>query len=237
MNLLLLNPQQINNDSALITGRQLEHLISVQRAVVGDSIRVGVINGMMGQGLISALNSQSASVQFSLDTQPPPPLPLTMILALPRPKMLRRILQTISSMGVKKLYLINSSRVEKSFWQTPFLQPEALQEQLILGLEQARDTQMPEIIMRKLFKPFVEDELGEIIAQTRALVAHPKTEKRCPVNIAEPVSLAIGPEGGFIPYEIEKLNQLGFESVHLGPRILRVETAVPALVSRLYPAS
>jgi RsmE family RNA methyltransferase len=209
----------------------------VQRAVVGDSIRVGVINGMMGQGLISALNSQSASVQFSLDTQPPPPLPLTMILALPRPKMLRRILQTISSMGVKKLYLINSSRVEKSFWQTPFLQPEALQEQLILGLEQARDTQMPEIIMRKLFKPFVEDELGEIIAQTRALVAHPKTEKRCPVNIAEPVSLAIGPEGGFIPYEIEKLNQLGFESVHLGPRILRVETAVPALVSRLYPAS
>lgn len=237
MNLLLLNPQQINNDSALVTGRQLKHLISVQRAAVGDSIRVGVINGMMGQGLISALNSQSASIQFSLDTQPPPPLPLTMILALPRPKMLRRILQTISSMGVKKLYLVNSSRVEKSFWQTPFLQPEALQEQLILGLEQARDTQMPEIIMRKLFKPFVEDELGEIIAQTRALVAHPKTDKRCPVNIAEPVSLAIGPEGGFIPYEVEKLNQLGFESVHLGPRILRVETAVPALVSRLYPAS
>lgn len=237
MNLLLLNPQQINNDSALVTGRQLKHLISVQRAAVGDSIRVGVINGMMGQGLISALNSQSASIQFSLETQPPPPLPLTMILALPRPKMLRRILQTISSMGVKKLYLINSSRVEKSFWQTPFLQPEALQEQLILGLEQARDTQMPEIIMRKLFKPFVEDELGEIIAQTRALVAHPKTDKRCPVNIAEPVSLAIGPEGGFIPYEVEKLNQLGFESVHLGPRILRVETAVPALVSRLYPAS
>jgi RsmE family RNA methyltransferase len=237
MNLLLLNPQQINNDSALVTGRQLKHLISVQRAAVGDSIRVGVINGMMGQGLISALNSQSATIQFSLDTQPPPPLPLTMILALPRPKMLRRILQTISSMGVKKLYLVNSSRVEKSFWQTPFLQPEALQEQLILGLEQARDTQMPEIIMRKLFKPFVEDELGEIIAQTRALVAHPKTDKRCPVNIAEPVSLAIGPEGGFIPYEVEKLNQLGFESVHLGPRILRVETAVPALVSRLYPAS
>jgi RsmE family RNA methyltransferase len=237
MNLLLLNPQQINNESALITGRQLEHLISVQRAIVGDSIRVGVINGMMGQGRISDLNSQSATIQFCLDTQPPPPLPLTMILALPRPKMLRRILQTISSMGVKKLYLINSSRVEKSFWQTPFLQPEALQEQLILGLEQARDTQMPEIIMRKLFKPFVEDELGEIIAQTRALVAHPKTDKRCPVNIAEPVSLAIGPEGGFIPYEVEKLNQLGFESVHLGPRILRVETAVPALVSRLYPAS
>ena len=237
MNLLLLNPQQINSDSALITGRQLEHLISVQRAAVGDSIRVGAINGMMGHGLISALDSQSATIQLCLDTQPPPPLPLTMILALPRPKMLRRILQTISAMGVKKLYLINASRVEKSFWQTPFLQPEALQEQLILGLEQAKDTQMPEIMIRKLFKPFVEDELGEIIAQTRPLVAHPGADKSCSVNTAEPVSLAIGPEGGFIPYEVEKLNQLGFESVHLGPRILRVETAVPTLISRLYPAS
>ena len=237
MNLLLLNPQQINSDSALITGRQLEHLISVQRAAVGDSIRVGAINGMMGHGLISALDSQSATIQLCLDTQPPPPLPLTMILALPRPKMLRRILQTISAMGVKKLYLINASRVEKSFWQTPFLQPGALQEQLILGLEQAKDTQMPEVMIRKLFKPFVEDELGEIIAQTRPLVAHPGADKSCSVNTAEPVSLAIGPEGGFIPYEVEKFNQLGFESVHLGPRILRVETAVPALISRLYPAS
>ena len=236
MNLLLLNPQQINQQSALITGRQLEHLISVQRAAVGDSIRVGAINGMMGQGLISALDSQSATIELSLDTQPPPPLPLTMILALPRPKMLRRILQTIAAMGVKKLYLINSSQVEKSFWQTPFLQPEALQEQFILGLEQAQDTQMPEIIMRKLFKPFVEDELADIITQSTALVAHPGTDKSCPVNSAGPISLAIGPEGGFIPYEVEKLNQIGFESVHLGPRILRVETAVPALISRLYPA-
>ena len=102
MNLLLLNPQQINSDCALITGRQLEHLISVQRAAVGDSICVGVINGMMGQGLISALDNQSATIQLSLDTQPPPPLPLTMILALPRPKMLRRsLLQTICRHGGK----------------------------------------------------------------------------------------------------------------------------------------
>ncbi|MDB2481016.1 16S rRNA (uracil(1498)-N(3))-methyltransferase, partial [Porticoccaceae bacterium] len=42
--------------------------------------------------------------------------------------------------------------------------------------------------------------------------------------------------GGFIPYEIDKLNQVGFESVHLGQRILRVENAVPALVSRLFPS-
>jgi RsmE family RNA methyltransferase len=236
MNLLLLNPDQINNNRATVAGRQLEHLLKVQRAVPGDSVRVGEINGQMGQGIITDINADRANLEIVLDTPPPEPLPLTLILALPRPKMLRRTIQTIAAMGVKKVYLINSSRVEKSFWQSPFLKPEALQEQLILGLEQARDTLMPEIHLQQLFKPFVEDKLGEIVANTKALVAHPITEHRCPVDIDSPTSLAIGPEGGFIPYEIEKLNEVGFTSVHLGSRILRVENAVPALIARLFPA-
>ena len=236
MNLLLLRTNQIKQNIAIVNGRQFDQLTKVQRAKLGDSVRVGEINGLMGTGTITAMDSQSASIQIDLNSSPPAALPLTLILALPRPKMLRRIIQTIAAMGVKKLYLINSNRVEKSFWQTPFLKPDALQEQLILGLEQARDTQMPEIILRKLFKPFVEDELAEIIAETTPLVAHPSSQSGCPVNSAEPISLVIGPEGGFIPYEIEKLNQVGFKSVHLGPRILRVENAVPALIARLYPA-
>ena len=235
MNLLLLRTDQIKQNVAVVSGRQFDQLSKVHKAEIGDSVRIGEINGLMGTGIITAIEKQSATIQVDLHSAPPTALPLTLILALPRPKMLRRIIQTIAAMGVKKLYLVNSHRVEKSFWQTAFLQPDALREQLILGLEQARDTHMPEIIQRKLFKPFVEDELGEIITGTNALVAQPSSQSSCPVNSADPISLAIGPEGGFIPYEIEKLNQIGFESVHLGPRILRVENAVPALISRLYP--
>ena len=150
--------------------------------------------------------------------------------------MLRRTLQSVTAMGVKEIYLVNSSRVEKSFWQSPFLQPQAIEEQLILGLEQARDTLMPKLHMRKRFKPFVEDELGGIIKGSQALVAHPVTDVPCPINCNSAVTLAIGPEGGFIAYEVELLSSIGFEAVHLGPRILRVEVAVPALISRLFPA-
>ncbi|WP_178101944.1 16S rRNA (uracil(1498)-N(3))-methyltransferase, partial [Pseudomonas yangonensis] len=85
-----------------------------------------------------SLDAEHAELQVSLDQPPPAKLPLTLILALPRPKMLKRVLQTVSAMGVPRLVLVNSYRVEKSFWQTPFLDPEALREQLILGLEQAR---------------------------------------------------------------------------------------------------
>jgi RsmE family RNA methyltransferase len=51
--------------------------------------------------------------------------------------------------------------------------------------------------------------------------------------VSGPVTLAIGPEGGFIDQEIGSLTGAGFRPVHLGSRILRVETAVAALAGRL----
>jgi RsmE family RNA methyltransferase len=159
---------------------------------------------------------------------------LTLLLALPRPKMLKRVLQTVASMGVPKLILLNSYRVEKSFWQTPFLQPEAIREQLILGLEQARDTLLPEVLIEKRFKPFVEDQLGALAQGSLGLVGHPGDYPSCPRAVTQAVTLAIGPEGGWIPYEVEKLAAAGLQPVQLGERILRVETAVTALLARLF---
>jgi len=236
MNVLLINAKKIPNRLAEITGRQLKQLIEVQRCAIGDTVRVGEINGLMGTGTILELNTSQAVLEINLNSPAPPPIPLTLILAMPRPKMLRRSLQTIAAMGAKEIYLINSLRVEKSFWQTPFLKPEAIEEDFILGLEQARDTRLPEIHIRKRFKPFVEDELTDIIKGKKNLLAHPVTETRCPIDLQQPATLAIGPEGGFIPYEVDMLSAAGFETVHIGPRILRVETAVPALISRLFPA-
>lgn len=235
MNILLLNKKQIVGNTATICGRHLQHIQSIQGLSIGDTLRVGEINGMMGSGLITKLDNQSACLELTLNTTPPPALPITLILALPRPKMLRRVLQTVASMGIKNIHLINSARVEKSFWQSPFLMPESLQEQMILGLEQGVDTVPPQIYQHKLFKPFVEDKLTEIVADSKALVAHPTATQTCPINVNEPTTLIIGPEGGFIPYEIEKLEEQGVKAVTIGERILRVEAAVPTLISRLYP--
>ena len=236
MNLMLIKSEHIQNNLTKIVGRQLTHMNEVQRLIKGDTVRVGEVNGAIGMGTIISIDEQTAMIEVNLTLKPPAPLPITVILALPRPKMLRRILQTIAAMGVKNVYLVNASRVEKSFWQSPLLAPESIEEQLILGLEQSRDTLLPAVHLRKLFKPFVEDELEGIVGESTAIVAHPISEQRCPIDCQVPITLAIGPEGGFIPFEIEKLVQAGFDPVHLGRRILRVENAVPALLSRLYPA-
>ena len=235
MNLLLLDDVDfIAADLVRITDRRLQHLNTVNKASPGQTLRAGRLGGLQGQATLVSIDNTAAELQVSLSEQPPAKLPLTLLLALPRPKMLRRTLQTIASMGVAKLVLINSYRVEKSFWQTPFLQPEAIAEQLILGLEQARDTVLPEVILAKRFKPFVEDELPALAANTRGLIAHPGAYPECPRALSEAVTLAIGPEGGWIPYEVELLGKAGLQPVQLGQRILRVETAVPALLARLF---
>jgi RsmE family RNA methyltransferase len=235
VNLLLLEDGDfIAADRVLLSGRRLKHLLEVHRAEVGDSLRVGQLNGLMGNGQLLRLDAEQAELTVQLDQPPPSKLPITLLLALPRPKMLRRVLQTISTMGVARLILLNSYRVEKSFWQTPFLEPAVIREQLILGLEQARDTVLPEVIIEMRFKPFVEDHLPSIAAGTLGLVGHPGDYPACPRAVEQPITLAIGPEGGWIPYEVEKLQQAGLQPVQLGARILRVETAVSALLARLF---
>ncbi|MCU1774943.1 16S rRNA (uracil(1498)-N(3))-methyltransferase [Pseudomonas sp. 13B_3.2_Bac1] len=235
MNLLLLEEADfIAADRVVLRDRRLTHMQEVHRSEVGDSLRVGRINGLMGSAELLRLEPGEAELRVSLDQSPPVKLPLTLVLALPRPKMLRRVFQTVATMGVSKVILVNSYRVEKSFWQTPFLEPEAIRENLILGLEQARDTVLPEIIIEKRFKPFVEDRLPAISEGTLGLVGHPGNFPPCPRALSEPVTLAIGPEGGWIPYEIDLLGKSGLQPVQLGERILRVETAVTALLARLF---
>jgi 16S rRNA (uracil1498-N3)-methyltransferase len=236
MNLVLLFEADLVEGSQRVrlTGRRLEHMVRVHRVRIGESLRVGLLGGRAGTGVITALHGDALEMDVSLDREPPRPLPVTLLLALPRPKSLKRVLQAATAMGVKRLVFLNTFRVEKSFWKSPALSAGALREQMILGLEQARDTILPEVSLRPRFKPFVEDELPALAADSRKLLAHPPALQPCPRALGESVTLAVGPEGGFIPYEVEMFRAHGFEPVSLGDRSLRVEHAVPALLGRLF---
>lgn len=234
MNLIILFEKDfVKNNTVRLKDRRLKHVLSVHRANLGDTLKVGLLNNKMGKGLITKLNDEEMEMEVELIDSSPSPLNVQLILAMPRPKALKRIIQDVTTMGIKQIYIIKTWRVEKSFWSSPVLKEDILLENMILGLEQGKDTILPKIEVVKLFKPFVEDSIPDIIKGTRAIVAHPGSQKESPRNIKDPVSLAIGPEGGFIPYEVEMLEKQGFESVNLGERILRVETAIPVILGRL----
>lgn len=240
MNLLLFRHQHARFDTpdqlsgvVEIQGRQLTHLQEVHQARAGDRVRVGLLDGWRGEAVVERLDD-AALLRFRLTEPPPAPSPITLLLALPRPKMVRRLLQCAASAGIKDLYLINGARVEKSYWQTPHLGEAAIEENLWLGLEQARDTVMPRVHLRKRFRPFVEDELPGLMVGKQGLLAHPGPDSiPCPRALEGPAILAVGPEGGFVPFEVDTLQGAGMTPVTLGERILRVDVAVPWLLGRL----
>ncbi len=235
MNLILLfDDDFITSTRVKLSGRRLEHVTNVHRAAVGDALAVGVAGGRIGFGMIARLDGDSLEMDVSLDRDPPAALPLTLVLALPRPKVLNRVIASAASLGIKRIVLINAWRVEKSYWKSPRLSSDNLRTQSILGLEQARDTILPSIETRRFFRAFVEDELPSVARGTRAFVAHPHAREACPRDVREPVTLVIGPEGGFIDAEIESLERAGCTPVTIGERILRVETVVPYLAARLF---
>jgi len=235
MNLVILeNKDFIDDDLVILKGRRFSHLTSVNKVKKKDKLACGLLNGKTGTGRVTRISTDSLEMKVHLDTDPPPPLLLTLVLALPRPKMLNRIIENVTSLGVKNIYLINSWRVEKSFWQTPLLNKDHLRKQMILGLEQSRDTVLPRIYQKRFFTRFVKEELALISKNSLCITAHPKALKICPFGVNKQTTLVIGPEGGFIDIEVETLEKQGFFSYHIGHRILKVETAVTYLISRLY---
>ena len=236
MNIVLLDPRQTETEIWSISSkRQLEHLKQHVDVQVGDSLKVGIREGKRYLTEIVEVTEQAIKLKAVKEEVVPGKLAVTLIVAMPRPKVLRRLIMDSVTLGVEKIILLHSYRVDKSYWQTPFLQQ--LDQYVTLGLEQAGDTIAPKIEIYKRFKPFVEDVLPSLItADCPAYVAHPYAEMKMPFAIDHPCTIVIGPEGGFIPYEVDLLIKNGCQAVSLGNRILRTETAISYVLGRLFSA-
>jgi RsmE family RNA methyltransferase len=156
-----------------------------------------------------------------------------LIVALPRPKALRRLLQTAACFGVDHIELVNAWRVDKSYWGSPQVAAEAMEEELWLGCEQGRHPWLPTISTQRLLVPFLEG-LGSGADELR-LLAHPGTERWLDTGDAGASScvIAIGPEGGWIEAELASFAEAGFTRFALSESILRSEIAIAATLAQL----
>jgi RsmE family RNA methyltransferase len=237
MNCLLIEPAEWLPERAgriRIVGRRRKHAEEILRASPGDHLRVGLVGGRLGTARILGLDGESLELAVELDQDPPPKRALQIVLALPRPPVFRRLLSTIASLGAESLLIVGTARSEKSFWQSRAIEPDAVRERLLLGLEQASDTILPSVEFHRHFESLVEEVLPTCLQGRRGLLAHPGASGPCPHSVAEPVTVFIGPEGGLLDFEVERLESIGFEAVDLGARVLRVEPVIPLLVGRLF---
>lgn len=238
--LLLQSAHSLQQATVQLCDQRAEHIISVIKAKVGDQLKIGIVDGDIGTATISAIGEPSARDRSSvtliidtLDKPPPPKLPLHLVVALPRPKSVNRIIRYCTECGVQSLHFINSYRVEKSYWTSPKLSADNLAQQVRLGLTQCIDTKPMKIHLHKRFKPFVEDQLPALIGRGRARLLHPYAEQPFHPTREQSNSeqwLIIGPEGGFIDYEVNKLRSTGATVDNIGQRIYRTETIVAMML-------
>jgi RsmE family RNA methyltransferase len=237
MNRILFAAEELAADGrVLLTGRRADHIRRVLRAREGDLLRVGVLDGAIGVGRVEAVTAGEVRLAVTLDGVAPEPW-IDLLLAMPRPKVLKRLWPQLAALGVGRVILIHAARVERCYFDTRWVEPAAYEPLLLEGLEQAGTTRRPEVWLRRGFKPFVEDELAALYGDAPKLLAHPGAPTPLPTwpAAARPL-LAVGPEGGWTDYEIEQLTLRGCVRYALGTRTLRTDTACLALLGRLLPA-
>ena len=243
MNLILLELNEVNDDNTVVLAdRRSLHIVKVLGARTGDRLKAGIINGPVGNVEVLSINTDGSAVSVVLrwtsqGLVSDAPL-YDLILGLVRPIMLKKIMTQAASLGVGRIFLINANRVEKSFFGASLLKDEKYRTYLIDGLEQAKDTRLPQVSIHKRFRPFVEDFIPTIAnTYSRMLLAHPEAGNGLKQVLGTEISgrtlLAVGPEGGWVDFEIDKFVEQSFVPVSMGARVLRTDTAVVALLAQL----
>ncbi|MBL7076569.1 MAG: 16S rRNA (uracil(1498)-N(3))-methyltransferase [Kiritimatiellae bacterium] len=236
MNRILFKADEVPASGRVVLGDdRADHIRSVLCSALHDTIRVGILNGPSGEGEVVALDDVSVELACQFESTPPEVPPLDLLLAMPRPKVMKRLWAPLASLGLGRIIITNAARVERNYFDTHWLDPANYDPLLIEGLQQAGATRLPEVTVARRFRPLVEDRLDELCPGTRRIVAHPHDAAPLEAELAsEPdqrLLLAVGPEGGWVPFELELMQSAGFRAVSLPFGALRTDVACIALIA------
>jgi len=236
VNLLLVEPGEVNGDETIaLADRRAEHLRRVIGVTVGQTVRAGIVGGGIGTAEVIADDGTIMTLRLALTAAPSLPLPIELVLALPRPKVLTRVIETAAAFGVARIDLTNAWRVDKSYLASPRLADAALGYALRFGAEQGATTHVPPLAIHDRFMGLLDARwpaAGGGTPTTR-LLAHPGAPPIEQATLTWPLAIAIGPEGGWIQREIDTFVERGFTPVSIGAPILRVEAALSATLGQL----
>ncbi len=242
MNLLLLDPGEVHADGrARLTGRRADHLRTVLRVAPGQAVRAGVVGGLRGTAIVESADARAVEIRVHCEEPPPPRPRVDLLLAVPRPKVLKRLWAQLAAVGVGRVFLANAAKVERMYFDTHVLDPVFFRDRLLEGLEQAGDTGLPEVSVHRRLKVLIEDDLALLCPDHIRLVADPANRTRIGdalrgVGERTRVLLAVGPEGGWTDHERALLARHGFAPVAAGARVLRTDTACIALLALVHDA-
>lgn len=235
--------EQVDLDRQLVvlTGAAAHHLQAVLRLHSGDRIELcdGRGNGWTG----AVVKNSKGAVHIRLLSNRPlrneSTLDLILAMALGRSDRLELVVRQATELGVARLVAYRSSRSQYG------LSPSQLQKRRERWLKIAREAmcqcgrmKLPEVHISADFRDFLQ-WVEEHVQPVQGLrLAAMEAERETSLGdlwrtfpTCRQLLAVIGPEGGWSEEEWDAFSRAGFHRVHLGPRILRLETAAIALVT------
>jgi RsmE family RNA methyltransferase len=241
VNLILFESADFQSDATVeVTGLQARHLTRVLKVTPGQQVRIGLIDGPLGLGTVASIGDGRVTLDCTFDATIPERPRVDLLLAVPRPKVMRRLWAQLSALGVGRIILTNAEKVERDYFDTHLLRPDGYRPLLLEGLQQARDTRVPVVSVHKQFRKLIEADLDTLFHSGQRLVAHPGGDtsiSRALGDTDDRVLLAVGPEGGWNHFELGMLQSHGFTPVTMGPRTLTTTTACIALLTLVHSRS
>ena len=204
------------------------HILDVLRLSAGDSFLAGIIDGPIGKATLGSVEPDALVLSFQPERESPPLDPITLIAGLPRPQTAKKMLWEATAMGVQRIHFVRSDLGERSYAHSPLWKQGEYRRYLIDGAQQAVSTQLPEItVAEKLEDMLMDEEAASKLALDNAEASSPLSGAK----VELPIAIAIGSERGWSDRERQVMLEAGYELVHLGPRVLRVETATVAALA------
>ncbi len=232
MNLILFAANEVAQSLPSADPRA-QHILRVLRRRTGDTFDAGLINGPRGKGTLVAVHPDFLDLVFQWGALPPPPDPISLLVGLPRPQTARAILRDATSLGVAALHFVATEKGEPGYLRSTLWQGGEWHRQLLAGAAQAFCTRLPSVT----FGQPLMDAISTLTVGGARIVLDNYTAtqplSRCALPRDSSIALAFGPERGWSDLERTLLRTRGFAFAHLGPRVLRAETAVVAALTLL----
>ncbi len=222
-----------NEKSAVLLNAQAAHLARVLRAQAGQEFDI-VAGNTVRRGIIESIRENA--VEFSLHEEIPAaaPLPLIMAVSIIRFERMEWAIEKLTELGVVQMIPIAAQRSEKHLAQAAAKRVERWRKIARESAQQSRRADVPEIAEPiPLAQWLAGKQDGVRLLLSEREHAHSLRETleikfgshASPISLSKNVYAAIGPEGGWTEMELAAFASDGWQSVSLGPRILRAETA------------
>ena len=224
MNLILFETEEIGRVLPL-ADRRAAHITSVLRRKIGGAFAVGIVNGPRGTATVTQIGPSGVGLAFSWEPETAPAEPITLVVGLPRPQTARDILRDATTLGIGALHFVQTEKADPNYAQSSLWSSGEWRRHAIAGAEQSFSTRIPDV---RWGQPLAETLAALPQASARVALDNyeaPEALSKLALSHASCATLAIGSERGWSAADRRLLQESGFRFAHLGPRVLRTETA------------